>query len=265
MAQTISFNPDEMQLVNGGEAYELKIDTDGGLIFESDNVVGRNLLKLFDDSNQKISVGYDPLNNLNIINKHIYKHSSFASSQSFGDGEAPFILASREDGFESSGLYGDGDAVTIWSPGDAPVGAGVTGHLYILDEDLWNDDANPFNNGALQAYVNTAGTWTVSDRNRKSNIKKYEKALPRIQKMNAYSYEYKLSAKELEKGQVPIAAVGLMAQEIEKIVPEAVNVTTSGEYFVNYNMVTPVLVEAIKEQQELIRKLEARITALENR
>lgn len=265
MPQDIEFNPAEIKIEEGGEIFKIKMDSDGGLIFESDNVIGRNLLKLFDDSNEKISIGYDPLDNLNIINRATYKHGVFASRQVLGDGGSPFILASREDDLESSGIHGDGDAVTIWSPGDAPQGAGVVGHLFILDEDRWFDDANPYNNSALEAYVNSAGAWTVSDRNRKSNIKRFEKVIPKIQKMNAYSYEYKLSEKELEKGQVPIQAVGLMAQEIEKIVPEAVNKTTSGEYFINYNMVTSILVEALKEQQELINKLEARITALEDR
>ena len=83
--------------------------------------------------------------------------------------------------------------------------------------------------------------------------------------MNAYTYYYTLNDKEIQKSQEPIQAVGLMAQEIEKIIPQAVSKTTSGNYFVNYNMITPVLVEALKEQQVLIEKLQQRIDALEAR
>jgi len=54
---------------------------------------------------------------------------------------------------------------------------------------------------------------------------------------------------------------GLIAQELEKVFPELVSVPTSesGYYAVNYNGMIPVLLEAIKEQQIQIEKLQTKV------
>ena len=262
--QFIQFDPHEIRFDDPlGEIYKIKFDSDGGIIFESDGSPGRNILKLFDDSVPKVSIGYNPESNINIINEVNYNHPANEGSQILGDGEAPFIIASSEGAFESSGIYGDGDAITIWCPGDEAAGTGISAYLYILDEDRWGDDTNPYNGTALIAYMNATGTWVASDRNRKSNIQPFRDALRKIEKLSAYSYQFKTTEKELKKGDTGEKAIGLMAQEIVKIVPEAVNKTSEGALFVNYNMITSILVEALKEQQDLIRQLENRIIALE--
>ena len=48
---------------------------------------------------------------------------------------------------------------------------------------------------------------------------------------------------------------GLSAQEIEKIYPEIVSTGEDGYKSVDYGKLTPVLVEAIKEQQDQLIKL----------
>jgi len=55
------------------------------------------------------------------------------------------------------------------------------------------------------------------------------------------------SLKEIKKGKVNPEVVGIIAQDLKKVIPQAVNVTDSGEHFVNYNQVTPVLIGAINE------------------
>lgn len=58
--------------------------------------------------------------------------------------------------------------------------------------------------------------------------------------------------------------IGFIAQEIEKIYPELVLTDKEGYKSVDYSKLTPVLVEAIKEQQRLIETLTNKVNAMEN-
>ena len=55
----------------------------------------------------------------------------------------------------------------------------------------------------------------------------------------------------------------MVAQDVEKAVPEAIRTDGEGYKTVDYGHLTAVLVEAIKEQQALIEELHSRITVLE--
>lgn len=50
---------------------------------------------------------------------------------------------------------------------------------------------------------------------------------------------------------------GLVAEELEQILPEAVRHTPEGNMAINYNAIIPVLIEAFKEQQARIEQLES--------
>ena len=56
--------------------------------------------------------------------------------------------------------------------------------------------------------------------------------------------------------------VGVIAQEIEKVLPEAVATRTNGEKAVKYEMIVPLLIEAIKEQQSEINNLRVQLVQL---
>ena len=57
--------------------------------------------------------------------------------------------------------------------------------------------------------------------------------------------------------------VGFIAQEIEEQLPEVVSVGAGDMKGVAYGSVTPLLVNAIKEQQAIIEDLKSRIETLE--
>ena len=57
---------------------------------------------------------------------------------------------------------------------------------------------------------------------------------------------------------------GLIAQEVEPVVPEVVSTAEDGHKSVAYDNLVAVLVEAIKEQQQKIDHLKARLADLEN-
>ena len=92
--------------------------------------------------------------------------------------------------------------------------------------------------GTLTATEVTA----TSDERLKSDVKTIDNALDKVMNMRGVSY-----TKQAEKG------VGVIAQEIEKVLPEVV---TDGEYkSVAYGNIVGVLIEAIKEQQKQIDEL----------
>lgn len=184
----------------------------------------------------------------------------------FGFGGNHIMLSSQEGIGETGGIHLDGDNAVIWSPGDGGRS------LRILDEDFWADnDGNPFNNTAEIAYIDNNGQFVqASDQNRKQNIQKINNALNSITQLNGYTYEYKTNAEEKAKGEKPTRTSGVLAQELQKVLPEAVQVSEYGEYFVHYAGITPLLIEAIKElktENETLKQnqtqLEARLAAIE--
>lgn len=59
--------------------------------------------------------------------------------------------------------------------------------------------------------------------------------------------------------------LGLVAQEVKEVLPEAVSQREDGKYQLSYSSVIPVLVEALKEQQEAIDRQEETIEQMEQR
>lgn len=169
-----------------------------------------------------------------------------------------WMVSSRETTPDNSGIYGNRDFVTIWSPGDS------NRIIRFLDEDAWSDnDGDPYNNTAEKAYIDSNGQYVqASDRNRKENFNKISNALAKLDKLNGYTYTYKLNASEKQKGQKAIKTSGVIAQELYEILPEAVQINQNGEYFVHYAGIIPLLIEAIKEQQKEIEILKEEISEL---
>jgi hypothetical protein len=59
--------------------------------------------------------------------------------------------------------------------------------------------------------------------------------------------------------------IGMIAQEVEKVLPELVSEDPDGFLSVNYANLVSVLVEANKEQQKLIEDLQERVKKLETK
>jgi len=215
--------------------------------------IGRTNPKNKLDVNGSISLTESPGNDMIIKNSNHWQHG--AGNQRFGGGGRHFLMASREGSYESAGIYGDGDNVTIWSPGDGVYGQPAA-YLYILDEDKFDSvDEDPYNNGALIAYVATDGIWQISDSTKKENIIKIDKAVDKINRINGYSYKFKNNSREIARSQKQESSSGVLAQELELVLPEAVQTNGAGKKYVNYSSVVPLLIEGIKEQQTMMDNL----------
>ena len=66
-------------------------------------------------------------------------------------------------------------------------------------------------------------------------------------------------------GNIKRRQIGMIAQEVEAVLPELVTEDAEGFKNVNYQNLVAVLVEANKEQQKLIEDLQERVKRLESK
>jgi len=98
-------------------------------------------------------------------------------------------------------------------------------------------------NGVLQ---NAASDFTL-----KENIKPIENPLRKVLDLQGVNFQYK---KENDRKKY----IGLIAQEVMKIVPEVV-FEHDDVFGINYKLLVPLLVEAVKERQKEIENLKERL------
>ena len=94
------------------------------------------------------------------------------------------------------------------------------------------------------------GTLTQnSDERLKKNITAIENPLDRLQQLSGYHYQWKDDWRDTA------TQTGLLAQEVEKVMPELVKEDEKGVKSVNYNGLVPYLLEAIKELKAEVEAL----------
>lgn len=102
--------------------------------------------------------------------------------------------------------------------------------------------------------VNVTGVVTAtdfnatSDLNLKTNIKPIEDPISKVLEINGVSFDWKQTGK---------ASIGVIAQEVEKVLPELVS--NQDTKAVNYNGLIGLLIEAVKNQQAQIDELKKQI------
>jgi len=94
-----------------------------------------------------------------------------------------------------------------------------------------------------------------SDERLKEDILKITNAVELINQLNGYEFRYKHN-KQLSNGP--------MAQELERVLPEAVGELDHGYKIVQYDRLTGYLIEAVKELSQTVKALEDKIKTLEN-
>ena len=163
------------------------------------------------------------------------------------------IGASATGQADNSVVLGNASVTAVYmaQDGDAVVYAGGIGPDTDTDLVTFANDAVTINGDLTLA----------SDARLKSNIFSLGATLSKLLKIDGKRYTFKESGKE---------SVGVLAQEIQEVFPELVKTNKEGLLSVNYQGLIPVLINAVKEQQqtlETVQKekadLEARIQKLE--
>ena len=126
----------------------------------------------------------------------------------------------------------------------------------VSNEFQFQHDGDFHADGDVVAY-----STTVSDKRLKDNVKTIDSALDKVMKLRGVEFDWNQGKR---KGTHDL---GLIAQEVEEVLPELVREKTlcTGEYednekefkTVDYDKIVGVLIEAIKEQQEEIDLLKA--------
>jgi hypothetical protein len=111
--------------------------------------------------------------------------------------------------------------------------------------------------------TNDIVAYSSSDIRFKENIKPIENSLEKISKISGNTYDWKEENK-IEHGYEG-NDVGVIAQEIEVVLPQLVQTRENGYKAVKYDKLVALLIEGIKEQQLQINDLKSKIEILENK
>ena len=195
---------------------------------------------------------------------------------SFGDNGSGILWYSTssntwQDYMASAGSTGNGYSQTITAPtGVLVTGSGrrslisdVTGYGWTFEVGTFDTTAPTIVaeisstgesrwSGAMTVVGNITATGNItafSDARLKDNITKIPDALNKLNQLKGVTYTRKDIASDKQYA-------GLIAQDVQKVLPEAVATTEGDIIAVDYNGVIGLLVEAIKELNNRIDKLE---------
>lgn len=173
-------------------------------------------------------------------------------------------------------------------------GAGIYGTVNTADTYIDGIYAGYFNGNVKivgNAWIN-GSTVVTSDINQKKEVTPLKKEkIDQLAQLNAIKYKLKspweLAQNEGVPGYAPGQAstttdsipvietdpqiqavynkerIGLSAQEVQQVYPELVETAQDGTLGVDYTGLIPILIEAIKEQQQTLEKQQAKIQVLE--
>lgn len=105
--------------------------------------------------------------------------------------------------------------------------------------------------GSIRA---SAAVLSNSDERLKENIYPIDNALSRVGQIEGVYFDWKAGGER---------QVGVIAQQVEKVLPEVVSEDKNSYLSVDYSKIVPLLIEAINEQNSIIKDLEDRLSKLE--
>ena len=125
----------------------------------------------------------------------------------------------------------------------------------------WNHGDTRFNisddihvTGTIQASDDVIA-FSSSDKELKNNIKPIPWALDKIHKIGGYSFDWNEDKQDIYKG----TDVGVIAQEIEEVLPELVQTRDNGYKAVKYDKLVSLLIEGIKDLSNEVTELKRKI------
>ena len=193
------------------------------------------------------------------------------------------ITAYSGTAYAPSGIWG----LDLATTGSGYGGSCSTNSTNVNSSGLYAQNAGVASHGpwagyfAGDVYVTGTVTQAGSDRNIKEDIQPLGSVLEKLKKINVYSYNFK---PELQKdyGFSTEKTVGVIAQELETVFPDLVNqvsirakmdgnsksaepLKTMQIKTVDYQSLIPILLKAVKEQQEQIDLLNKKIDQLQQK
>jgi hypothetical protein len=206
-------------------------------------------------------------------NMHVYfsRYATYATNAGYADsagsapangGTATYANGSQQSSFVLSGTTGDGSLIitnarTVAGSCYIDMHQGVAGanRLRMLKQ---TGNFLITNDSASGAYLAVGGTsWnTPSDERLKNIDRPITDAISKVSSLRTVIGSYKTDEVGKER-------VFVIAQDVEKVLPQAITKDDDGMLGVAYTDLIPLLIAAIKEQQAMINTLTDRITVLE--
>ena len=222
-------------VMNSTAANQFKVRAAGGYVFHSDAGLSDGNTLVF--NNGKLGIGHNapnaPLAFANVTGPKISLYSGTANAQ-YGLGVEGYQLQ----------IYSDNVAAKISFGYYA--GGSFTERMYL-------------NNSTGTLTVN--GTNYPSDARYRKQITRVQNPLEKIMAINGVEYFMRTDefpSKHFDNK----LQVGLIAQDVEKVLPQAVQTDQEGYKSVDYAKVVPLLVEGMKEQQKQIDELKKLVEKL---
>ena len=170
----------------------------------------------------------------------------------------------------------EGNSFGVLASGDVVVTGGADSQWALFDKDMhailsWNalndhmgisGATDPGYTVRIHGSIGFNGGGDVSDVRYKKNIIPIQNALDKILKLVGVYYEWRrdeFPKEQLKKGK----DIGFIAQEVEKVIPEIVLTDSKGFKALEYERLTALLVEGMKQQQILISEKESKIQKLQ--
>ena len=121
-----------------------------------------------------------------------------------------------------------------------------------------NDDIGFYPTGQVNCskQLNALSFNATSDIRHKENIVEIENSLEKITSLRAVNYNFKETPN--------IKAAGLIAQEVDKVIPEAISKRKADKWTLDYNSITGYLVGCIKELKQENETLKTKVASLES-
>ena len=139
---------------------------------------------------------------------------------------------------------------------------------FIVDTSSGNVGIGTTTPGSYKLYVAgnayTTGSWGGSDARWKKNITLLQNSLSKVLELEGVNYNWRVD-------EFPNMSfdndthIGLIAQELELVIPELVKTNDDGYKSIAYDKLTVVLVEAVKELKQENDELKQRLEMLENK
>ena len=181
------------------------------------------------------------------------------------------VLATSESvsGSATAGLTYDGSTFTV--TGQINTGQGAT-EVYLMNQNVQVSSSVRFNSlgvgtspsGTIGAILasNDVVAFASSDERLKENITLIENPLDKIIQLGGYEFDW------IQNEEIHVHHghdIGVIAQEVEKVLPELVTTRDNGYKAVKYEKIVALLIEGIKAQQSKIDSLENDIKWIINR
>ena len=114
--------------------------------------------------------------------------------------------------------------------------------------------------------ANDVVAFSTSDERLKENVKLIENPIDKVKQIRGVEFDWKPLTDDEKKNIHGNEGhdVGVIAQDVEKVLPEVVTERDNGYKAVKYEKMVSLLIESVKEQQKQIEELKSEIQELKN-